>query len=278
MHSRYFIGALLICGFVAFAQSEKVKAMEVKADTLLNRQDYEGALKLYGSILKKCKEKDKFYYGILYKSAVGNYSLGRHEVALHQLQEFIPAYPEFPQGHILKAFVLRELDDADGQLEALDKAIELQGFNPDFIKWRAMLLLQKDEYERAKTALQQLQKLQTDAEVETYLAVALYNEGQRDSALMSLNKAIELDATYQPAYLYASSFCLQDGENELGLKYLNLLLRLDPKNTTALFYKGVALVEMEKLDEGCSCLSKAFYNGEDDAGDYLMQYCYGADD
>jgi tetratricopeptide (TPR) repeat protein len=278
MLSRCFIGVQLLCAFFTFAQSEKVKTLEAKADTLLNHQEYAAALELYQAIFKKAKEKDKFYFGILYKSAVCNYSLGRYEAALSQLEEFVPAYPEFPQGHLLKAFVLRELDDTDGQLEALDKAIELQGANPDFMKWRAMLLLQKEEYEGALRELQQLRGLQPDAEVETYIAIAQHNQGQPDSALLSLNRAIELDATYQPAYLYASSFCLQSGENELGLTYLNLLLRLDPKNTTALFYKGIALVEMEKLDEGCSCLLKAFYNGKDEAGDYLKQYCYGAED
>jgi tetratricopeptide (TPR) repeat protein len=81
-----------------------------------------------------------------------------------------------------------------------------------------------------------------------------------------------------PAYLYAGSFCLQEDEFDLALKYLNVALKVEPKNATALFYKGVALVELKKEKEGCSCLSKAFYAGEDDAGDYLKQYCFGLDD
>jgi hypothetical protein len=37
----------------------------------------------------------------------------------------------------------------------------------------------------------------------------------------------------------------------------------------------VALVEMEKLEEGCKCLNRAFYAGMDDAGDYLEAHCFG---
>ena len=77
-----------------------------------------------------------------------------------------------------------------------------------------------------------------------------------------------------PAYLYASSFCLQEEFYEKAISYVNLALRIEPQNQTALFYKGIALVETEKKEEGCSCLAKAFYSGFDDAGDYLVEYCY----
>ena len=40
--------------------------------------------------------------------------------------------------------------------------------------------------------------------------------------------------------------------------------------------KGVALVELEKLDEGCRCLNKSFYSGYDEADGYLKEYCYSS--
>ncbi|QLH31908.1 MAG: hypothetical protein HWD62_05205 [Cyclobacteriaceae bacterium] len=58
------------------------------------------------------------------------------------------------------------------------------------------------------------------------------------------------------------------------MKFLDVALRLDPENLQALFYKGIALVELKREDEGCRCLNKAFYDGVDDAADYLKQYCY----
>nr|HPI79393.1 hypothetical protein [Cyclobacteriaceae bacterium] len=103
---------------------------------------------------------------------------------------------------------------------------------------------------------------------------AYYNLEQVDSAFVSINKAIELEPTYLPAYLYGGSFGLQEGNNELALKYLEVALRLDPENLNALFYKGIALLELDRVDEGCSLLAKAFYAGEDDAGDYLKEKCY----
>ena len=71
---------------------------------------------------------------------------------------------------------------------------------------------------------------------------------------------------------------MEGGDNYTGLKYINLALRLDPKNKQALFYKGAALIELEKIDEGCSCLNRAFYAGMDEAGDYLKEYCFEVED
>ncbi len=110
------------------------------------------------------------------------------------------------------------------------------------------------------------------------LGFAYYSIQKADSALMAINKAIELEATFLPAYLYGGSFSLQEGNYELAIKYLNVALMLEPENATAWFYKGVSLMELKKEDAACSCLRKAFYAGHDDAGDYLKQYCYGIED
>jgi hypothetical protein len=67
---------------------------------------------------------------------------------------------------------------------------------------------------------------------------------------------------------------LQEEKFDLALKYLELALRLEPGNRAALFYKGVSLVELKRTDEGCRCLQRAFNAGEDDAADYLKEYCF----
>lgn len=261
---------------VAQAQTEKVKKLEAEGDTLLRHEDFNGALKVFAKILKSHKEKDQFYYSVIYKKAVSLYSVQKLDEALGAIDEFIPAYPNSPQPYLLKAFIFREKGDAAGQLTNIDEALKRQPGAPDLIKWRAMLYLDEEKFDLAKKDLKQVKLYQDDAEIETYLGFAYYNTNQSDSAFISLKNAMELDVTYQLAYLYAGSFSLQNEDYDMALTYLNLALRLDPKNYTAIFYKGIALIEKEKIDEGCSCLAKAFYTGKvDDAGDYLKQHCYG---
>ncbi|MEZ4973826.1 MAG: tetratricopeptide repeat protein [Cyclobacteriaceae bacterium] len=266
-----------LVALTSFAQDAKWKKYEVEADTLMNRQDFEGAIKLYSKVIKTSKLKDKSSYGSLYKRAVCYYSTGQFDPALADLATFMKEYPSLYQAHLLKAFIYRDMDDSENQLKALDNALAIQPGDPGLIKWRSGVYLQEGEYEKVKEDLQYVKAIQDDPEVEMYLGFAYYNLQQADSAFISLNKAIELEPTYLPAYLYGGSFSLQEADHERALKYLEVALKLDPENVNAQFYKGVALVELDRLEEGCRFLAKAFYSGEDDAGGYLKERCYTLD-
>ena len=95
---------------------------------------------------------------------------------------------------------------------------------------------------------------------------------------MHFDSALALNGGYAPAYMYMTSLCLEQEAFELALTYVDLGLRLDPTNQQLLFYKGIALAESDNLEEGCRILSQLFYNGMDQAGDYLKQYCYSEKD
>lgn len=268
---------LVAVGIEAHSQNEKWKAWEVEADTLLNRQDFEGAVKLYSKIIDASKLKDKSAFPAAYKRAICYYNLNDLEHALNDLDVFIPEFPDMEHARLLRAFVYKGLGDANHQLTDLNVLLDSQPANRELLQWRASVYLDKGDYAAAKIDLLAVKAIQDDAETEMFLGTTHYYEGQPDSALLSLNKAIQLDATYLSSYLYAGFFCLQENEFELALKYLNVALKLDPGNTGALFYKGIALVELKQEKEGCRCLTKAFDAGEDDAADYLKEYCYGVD-
>jgi len=258
------------------AQNAKWAQWESEADTLLSRENFSGAIKLYTKIIKASKLKDKNSMGALYKRAVCYYSTGDHQRALKDLDVFVSMYPQVVQAHILRAFIYKDLHDNEHQLEALERVLALQPSNPEVIKLRASVYMEEEKYREAITDLLFVRTVKDDAETEVYLGYSYYSLQQIDSALIALNRSIELNPSYLPAYLYAGSFCIEEGNYDLALKYLAIASRLDPANTTVQFYKGIALIEKENLDEGCSCLNKAFYGGEDDAADYLKEYCYGS--
>jgi tetratricopeptide (TPR) repeat protein len=275
MHRVLLILVVSAITLTGFSQNLKWTAWETEADTLMGQQKFKEAAKLYTKVVDASKLKDKASYRVLYKRAVAYYSDGNFQNAIKDMDRFIPEFPENYQAHILRALAYRESDDVDNQLKDVEAALELSGGEPQIMKWRASLLMEKGEYKAAKEDLLIVKQFQDDPEVEMNLAFAYYSLDNPDSALLAINKSIELDATFAPAYLYGGSFSLEQENYELALKYLNVALKLDPENVTALFYKGVALVELKKEGEGCRCLSKAFMAGQDDAADYLKQYCYG---
>jgi tetratricopeptide (TPR) repeat protein len=272
-----FLFVFFLSFFIAaFGQDEPARwgKWETEADTLMKHQDFAGAASLYSRIIDQCKFKEKKEYRFVYKRAVCYYSGDHFDSALVDVNRFVPEFPENSQALILRALIYRQKGDVDNQLSDLQKAIDLRGPSTQLIRWRGSLLVEKSEFKAAKKDLEEVKLIQDDAELETNLGYIYYSLGSLDSALICVNKAIVLDVNYSPSYLYAGSFCLQEENFDLALKYLNLALRIEPTNRSALFYKGVALVELEKTDEGCRCLRKAFDAGEEDASGYLKQYCF----
>ncbi len=273
-----FVWVLMSCVSIVAAQVPKWKQIEAKGDTLYKQKEFKGAIKFYNKAISLNGLKDKEAYRTVYKRAVCFYSTGDFQKALKDLEVFIPQYPSLSQAYILKAFIYRELGDDENQLTNLETAMQLQPADPELLKWRGLLYLQKSDYLRTKNDMLQARQFQDDSEIETYLGLSYYNLDKKDSSLTSFNKSIELDATYMPAYLYAGSISLEEGSFDLALQYINLALRLDPKNKEAIFYKGVGLVELKRIDEGCSFLNRAFYLGMDEAAGYLKEYCYEVED
>jgi len=267
---------LLCFSSLVFAQDEKARwsKWETDADTLMSHQDFSGAAVLYSKIINECKFKENEDYRFLYKRAVSYYSANHFDSALVDMNRFVPVFPESPQARILRALIYRQKGDSENQLNDLQKAIALRGPTTELIRWRGALLADKGDFKAAKKDLEEVRAYQDDAELETNLGFIHYSLGSLDSALFCFNKAIVLDVNYSPAYLYAGTFCLQEEKFELALQYLALALRIEPTNRSALFYKGVSLVELKRTEEGCRCLQKAFYAGEDDAADYLKEYCF----
>lgn len=278
MHKIVFIVLATFLFGNAFAQNDKLKKMEAEGDSAMNQSDFAKAIKIYSKVVKTSKLKEKADYLALYKRAVCYYSTSDFHHALEDLNQVIPKIPGLPQARMLRALVYGELGQDDKKKEDLAQALNAEPANPMLLKWRASVYMEGEDYKEAKKDLEIARLFADDAEIEMYLGVAQYNLGSVDSAFQSLDKSIELDATYLPAYMYASSFLLDQDKYDQAVKYLDLAGRLDPKNTTVFFYKGIALVELEKVDEGCRFLRKAFYAGVDDAAGYLKEYCFGVEE
>ncbi|MCW5910795.1 MAG: tetratricopeptide repeat protein [Cyclobacteriaceae bacterium] len=275
MHKIFLIGFFSLAVFTSgFAQNPKWTAWETEADTLMGREEFKKAVALYTKIIKASGLKQKENYRPLYKRAVAYYSMGQWQPAIADISKFIPEFPQSYQARILRALVYRELEDTDNQLIDVEAALELSGGDPQLLRWRGSLLMEKEEYRLAINDFRLIAQIQDDPEVEMNLAMAYYSIEELDSAIIAVNKAIELDGAYGPAYFYGGAFMLEKENYEQALKFLDVALRLDPENLQALFYKGISLVELKREEEGCRCLNKAFYGGVDDAADYLKQYCY----
>ncbi len=275
---RYFGLLVVVLLSIGFAQAQskpsKIAVAEALGDTLLNRENFVGAIKQYNKVAKATKLKTAENRRILYKRALCYFYLSEYDKALADLDIFIDENQNLPRAKILRAFIFRELGENERQLADLNDVLDADQFNIDLLKWRAGLLVEMEMHREAVSELKKIKLWGTDEEVELYLGMSYYGLNEPDSAITHFDAAIALNGGFLPAYMYAGMLSLEQQAFPLALTYLNLALMLEPNNLQLKFYKGIALIETDKKDEGCSLLSKAFYGGIDEAGDYLKEYCY----
>jgi len=267
----------LLCSLSTYAQfSRKVDERVVQADTLMGRQDFNGALALYTKVIESSKMATPQEQQVLYKRAYCYYSLERFEDALKDINLYIDKTEDL-QGKLLRAYVYQELGRTDDQLKDINELAQSSPDNLDLLRWRASVLMDAEKYREARHDIQKIMMIDQSPEIVGFLGLTYYYDNDPDSALLIFDRVLAAHPEHVQTYVYASSMALEQESFPLALTYINKGLQQDPSNGTLIFYKGIALVESEKVDEGCRCLSRAFASGTDDAGDYLKQYCYGVD-
>jgi len=269
---------MLISPVFLAAQSDKSKNVEImaKADTLLGKEDYAGALALYNQIIEKAKTVSDEDFSVYYKRAFCYYGLERFDQALKDINQYIEKKPD-DQAKLLRAYINQELGNYDDQLKDINEFIAAHPENLELKQWRASVLMEMENYKDAQKDIREILKHQDSPELKAYLGLTYYYLNDADSALTIFDEVIAQEPNHIQTYLYAASLSLEQDAFELALRYIEQGLKKDPTNNTLWFYKGIALVETDKVTEGCRCLTKVFAAGFDDAGDYLKSYCYGAD-
>ncbi|HTE31140.1 MAG TPA: tetratricopeptide repeat protein [Chryseolinea sp.] len=278
MRAIYVCIFLLFTATVGFAQASADKRERViaRADSLMQHEDYAGALEIFNSLLEKSKLTSDEDYAMLYKRAYCFYGVGKFEEALNDINRFIEKNPD-QQAKMLRAYINQELGNSTEQLKDLNELIDGKPENLDLTRWRASVLMELGKYKEARKDINQILSKEPNPDIMGYLGLTYYYEDDPDSALTIFDKIIASNPGHVQSYVYAASLALEQEIYPLALEYINKGLAADASNTTLMFYKGIALVETEKVDSGCRCLTKAFQAGVDDAGDYLKGFCYGVE-
>jgi tetratricopeptide (TPR) repeat protein len=268
---------ILLCNYAAHAQfTKKVDERVVQADTLMGRQDFAGALALYTKVIESSRLATPQELQVLYKRAYCYYSMERFEEALTDINQFIGQTDDM-QAKLLRAYVYQELGRSEDQLKDINELVSNNPDNIDLLRWRASILMDAERYREARNDIQKVMMIDRGPEVMGYLGLTYYYDNDPDSALVIFDRVMVSNPEHMQTYIYAASLALEQESYPLALTYISRGLQQEPTNGTLIFYKGIALVESDKTDEGCRCLAKAFASGTDDAGDYLKQYCYGVD-
>ncbi|WP_331964149.1 tetratricopeptide repeat protein, partial [Ohtaekwangia sp.] len=222
-------------------QANDALAWETYADTLVAREDFAGAIKLYDKIIDKSKLKSEDDYRILYKRAYAYYGAKDFQNSLRDINQYIAKVPD-PQAKLLRVYINQELGDHAAQLTDLNEFLDQNPGNAELLRWRASVCMDAGDYKQAQKDILAILAQQPSPEIEAYLGLAYYYQSNPDSALIVFDHVIAQQPTLIQPYLYAGSMCLEEGAYTMALEYINKGLKQEPGNATLLFYKGAALV------------------------------------
>jgi tetratricopeptide (TPR) repeat protein len=262
--------------FFTVAQQQGRAAMETEADTLAAREDFDGAIALYTKILQKASYAGESDYIVLHKRAYAYFSGEKFNEALIDVNQYLGKYPTDGQAKLLRMYIYQGLARYDALLKELDEFAAGRRGDPAIDRWRASILMEAGRYAEARAAIKKLLDREEDPELHAYLGLTYSYEQKPDSAKIVFDEVIAREPSFVQTYLFAGSMCIEQEAYGLALKYIDAGLKQEPGNVTLLFYKGMAQVENDQLQAGCSTLTKAFNAGFDDAVDYLKEYCYSA--
>lgn len=257
-----------------------LRSMEAEAQNLMQEEKFSEAAVIFTRIIDATGLEREEDYLALFRRAICYYYTGEFELALNDINAFLPHNPGRSTPFVLRSFLYRSIGDSEAVIKDLNQALTMNTGEQDssqLLRLRSTALLETRKYPEAIADIKASMKSGDDPEGLGILAFAFFQLGESGRALEYVKHSIELDHTYLPVYLYAASFLLESGRSEEAAVYARLAIMVDESISDAWFYLGVSLINLNQIDSGCKCISKAFYSGNENATGYLTQYCYPSD-
>ncbi|HPZ09434.1 MAG TPA: tetratricopeptide repeat protein [Candidatus Eremiobacteraeota bacterium] len=225
-----------------FLNAKKVKENLLQGETLLENKDYKTALPLFDEVINRDSTNARGYYG----RGICNINLNKIKTAV----------------------------------EDLEKAVKLDGGNPDYKISLGMALLLNKNITDAITQLEKAMEVKKDSpEAYLYLGRAYYANKEEDKALEMFNYcvsnypktdfalesnnwiAIIRDAKHSSSpggflkELNKAKTCLYSKDYDRAIQMFDDILRKNPTEVEAIFGKGMAYLNKEEYNQ-----AKTFFN------------------
>jgi tetratricopeptide (TPR) repeat protein len=176
------------------------------------------------------------------------------EGAVSALMRAISLEPDRATHRANLASALRRLGRGDAALEAIDKAIALDPARAEFRFNRANLLGSRSE--GAVAGFLEARVLNPGlGEAASNLGAALRDRGRLDHALTHLRAAATLRPDLVQAWINLTTVMLDLGGPGEALALIDQALRRFPRDGRLLLNKGIALIGLERAAEACQALA-----------------------
>lgn len=155
-----------------------------------------------------------------------------------------------------KADIKAKTGNDDEAIKLLVQALALDKFHVEAQHRLALLYMGKQMHNSAAALFESLGKITDDPVHYSHLGLALYQQGDTESAKGAYQKAISLDSSRPQRFVSLSQVYRSLGQLQHSIIALNKALELDNENLDFLFLLADLQVELGNVDEAKEILKK----------------------
>jgi len=187
------------------------------------------------------------YETLTYQTAATLVESHKYDDALKILQAVPLAGPMGAEYHVLLGTIYYRRDEPQPAVSELQEAIRLDPQNPEYYYTLAMMFLKHRTADGAILVFHSaLKNAPNTAKLWMGLGLSYYILGDTRNAREKLDKAIEVDAGYGPAYIVLCDLLSQTGHDQELIDIIPKAIEMEPKNYLLPYYYGKSLARENK--------------------------------
>lgn len=240
-----FIFVVTVSASSYASPSKQAEELYHKAKRLMEMRDYSTA----EDLLQKALEIDTHYAEAYMELALAQYYMHRFTEGIRNADTALSLNHRFHRAYYIKALIKAKQYHLDDALSLIEEALNISPENFVYHKLMGVLLLRKDKYLNAKTSFEKaLDFNPLDVSTRAYYAQCLWKLGEKDEALIEIEKAFKDDPKNYDVLLIKGIFLSDGGDLNSAYTLFQNAIRLMPDEPSA--YYNSALIDLKQNRKG----------------------------
>lgn len=162
------------------------------------------------------------------------------EEAILAADTLIAMSPRYTPAMAMRSDLMWELGDSTGSLEWINRAVEVNGYDPALLGQRGLLLARLERYPQAEESLDRAIYLNPD-NPGTYITRAMvrYFQDNLNGALADYDMCLSIDPANITGHYNRGNLRAQVGDDNRAIEDFDVVLQAEPDNMMALYYRGI---------------------------------------
>ena len=230
-----FRGAEQDCEYCASRNPFMVNVYQVWGLSLVNQSRYQDAIKAFRGGLRL----EPGHSGMRHNLILCLMRLGREDEALRAVDTLLIQSPKYTQAMVMRSDLLWDMGDSIGALEWVNKALDVNRYDPVMLHHRGLMLARMERYEEAEDDLDRSIYLDP-SNARTYITRAMvrYSRDNLNGALDDYDMSVVIDPGNVMGHYNRGNLRAQIGDDNRAIEDFDFVIEAEPENLMAVLYRG----------------------------------------